>query len=175
VAVPHDSSESVRAETATAQCAGAPPATAADALVRLRSVLDNDELTERIPAELCQAGFARVFFTRAAGDESPRDQLDSSATLERTAHMTVPVFVWRKLEGHLHAATDPAVHEGNPTLLRLLAEGVGTIFERNVLAERLHTMNTSAREHAHEISLLSDGFSHPDIPGSGLAYGPGVD
>jgi hypothetical protein len=89
--------------------------------------------------------------------------------------MTVPVFVWRKLEGHLHAATDPAVHEGNPTLLRLLAEGVGTIFERNVLAERLHTMNTSAREHAHEISLLSDGFSHPDIPGSGLAYGPGVD
>jgi hypothetical protein len=157
VAVPRKISDSVHVENGTTECAGALPA--AEALMRLRSVLDNDELTERIPAELSRAGFTRVFFSHSPPEEIPRDDSDSSAASRLAARHTVPVFAWQKPVGHLHATSGIPVHDGMPMLLRLLAEAFGTIFERNILAERVRTMNTLTREHVHEIYFLAEGFS----------------
>ncbi|MDT5076136.1 MAG: hypothetical protein QOJ80_773 [Mycobacterium sp.] len=163
MAAPHENSQSVPGEHGTAECAEAIPVSAVEALVRLRTILDNDELTERISTELRQAGFTRVFFTRTPQEEVPRDHRDSSAAPRPAARLTVPVFAWRKPVGQLHAAADLAAHDNDSMLLRLLAEAVGAIFERNVLTERLQTVNASAREHVREIYLLSEAFAHLEI------------
>jgi hypothetical protein len=157
------SSESVPVEPRAAECAGATPVSAVHGLVRLRTILDNDELTERIPTELRGAGFTRVFFSHTGQEEIPREHGDSSAAPTPAAPLTVTVFAWRKPVGQLYALPDPAAHDRDLMLLQLLAEAVGTIFERNVLTERLRTANTSAREHVREMDLLSEAFAHLEV------------
>jgi hypothetical protein len=156
VAAPQESSDSVQVEHgAVVMSVGA-----VDALARLRSVFDNDGLTERIPTELHQAGFTRVFFSHTKQEETDRDHpVPLPSTPTAAAILTVTVFAWRRPVGQLHAAADPAATECNPMLLRLLAEAVGAIFERNDLAERLRAVNTSAREHVREMHLLSETFA----------------
>ena len=56
------------AETAEADAAAVPPTVSRtiatkEALARLRGVSTNSELADRIPVELCQAGFGRVLFS----------------------------------------------------------------------------------------------------------------
>jgi hypothetical protein len=136
-------------------------ASAVDALLRVRSIFDNDELTERITTELRQVGVTIVFFSRAQQGQTPRDHVDSSPT--PTPCLTVPVFAWRTPVGQLHVAADHAVSDCDPILLRLFAEAVGAIFERNVLAGRLRTVNASARDHVREIYLLSEAFTHLEV------------
>jgi hypothetical protein len=159
VAAPRENSESVQVEPR----AGVTSVSAVDALVRLRAILDNDELIERIPTELRGAGFTRVFFSHTWQEEIAREHSDSSATPTPAAHHTVPVFAGHKPVGQLHAVPDLAAHGSDLMLLRMLAESVGTIFERNVLTERLRTANTSAREHVREMNLLSEAFAHLEV------------
>jgi hypothetical protein len=157
VATPHEKSESVRVE----HTAGVMPVGAVDALAKLRSLFDNDELTRQIPAELRRAGFARVLFSPTQQEDVICEDSDPSPpTSTGAARLTVPVFAWRRPVGQLHVGADPASLQGNPMLLRLLAEAVGAIFERNVLAERLRTANSAAHQHIREINLLSETFVH---------------
>jgi hypothetical protein len=156
VAAPHENSESVRVED---RAAGAMVVGAVDALSRVRDLLDNDELTERITTELRQVGVTIVFFIPAQQGQIPGDRSDSSPT----PRLTVPVFAWRKPVGQLHVAADHAAHEDDPMLLRLFAEAVGAIFERNVLAEQLRSANAAARDHVREIYLLSESFGHLEL------------
>jgi hypothetical protein len=155
VAAPRKRFKSVQVEPGAAECAGVPFVSTVDALVGLRKILDNDELAERIPTELSGAGFTRVFFSRTR-QGLPHEHDDSSIAPTPAARLTVPVFAWHKPVGQLHAFLDPAAGDGDLLLLRLLAEAVGTIFERNVLTERLRTADTSAREHVREMNRLSD-------------------
>ncbi|MDT5338198.1 MAG: hypothetical protein QOD90_3703 [Mycobacterium sp.] len=159
MAAPHDNSESVHVENGTVERVDVLPAAAVEALVRLRTAFHNDELTERIPAELCMAGFTRVFFSPTHQEDTPRERRDSPAASRPGVRLAVPVYAWRSPVGHLHAVSDPAALDGSATLLRLLAEAVGTIFERNVLADRLRKMDASTREHIREIRLLSEAFT----------------
>ncbi|MDT5317321.1 MAG: hypothetical protein QOE74_6341 [Mycobacterium sp.] len=168
--MPQDDFEPVQVDDGTSQWAAGTLEAAVEALARLRGVLSNDELTERIPVELREVGFTRLLFSRAGQHRGPPGASDSVASPRASSHVTVPVLLGLTPVGHLHV-DDPAAHGGSAALLRVLAEGVGVIFERNVLAERLRTMHTSAREHARTIGLLSESFTH--LSGTEMAHRPG--
>jgi hypothetical protein len=156
VAALRKSSESVEVDSRTEERSSVTSASAVDALSRLRAILDNEELTERIPTELREAGFTRAFFSHTWAEEVPLDLGDSSVGPTPSARLTVPVFAWRNLVGQLSAATDPAIGGIDRMLLQLFGEAVGAIFERNVLTERLRTANISARRYVREIYSLSE-------------------
>jgi hypothetical protein len=151
VTAPHVESAPAPVETRAAGRLDA----AVEALTRLRGVLDNDELTEQIPVELRQLGFTRLLFTRDDGDGRSTPSPEPPADYEHSPRVSVPILLWRTPVGHLHAdSTD--VQANDASVLRMLAEGVGAIFERNLLADRLRTMYASAREHARAIGVLSE-------------------
>ncbi|MCW2513114.1 MAG: response regulator containing a CheY-like receiver domain and an DNA-binding domain [Mycobacterium sp.] len=167
--MPQDDSKPVPDDDGTAQWSAGTLEAAAEALTRLRGVLDNDELTERIPTELRECGFTRLLFSRAGQHQGPPGASDV-ASPRASSHVTVPILLGLTPVGHLHV-DDPGTHGGTAALLRVVAEGVGVIFERNVLAERLRTMHTSARDHARTIGLLSESFTH--LNGTAMAHRPG--
>jgi hypothetical protein len=156
VAALRKSSESVEVDPRPEELSSVTSASAVDALVRLRAILDNDELTERIPTELREAGFTRAFFSRTWAEEISLDLGDSSVGPTPSARLTVPVFAWRKPVGQLHAASNPAAPDVDQIMLQLFGEAVGAIFERNGLTERLRTANIAARQYVREIYLLSE-------------------
>jgi DNA-binding CsgD family transcriptional regulator len=64
VAAPHRVLRSVEADRPPAVAPEARPTAATEALGRLRRLSNNTELAERVPLELCRAGFGRVLFSR---------------------------------------------------------------------------------------------------------------
>ena len=78
VAAPHTSPESVGADSS--DTAPLVPRTVAtkEALARLRRIVSNTELADRIPVELCRAGFGRVLFSL----------IQNNNWMVRSAHVT---------------------------------------------------------------------------------------
>ncbi|MBJ7337554.1 LuxR C-terminal-related transcriptional regulator [Mycolicibacterium sp.] len=75
---PRDSLGSGDAGCVAATPTGSRSAAAKDALARLRTYSNNADLAERIPIELCQAGFGRVLFSR----------IEHNMWVVRSAHST---------------------------------------------------------------------------------------
>lgn len=64
VVAPHRTLQSVAADCPSTVPPNGRPKAAKDALARLRRLSDNTQLAERLPLELCRAGFGRVLFSR---------------------------------------------------------------------------------------------------------------
>jgi DNA-binding CsgD family transcriptional regulator len=91
----------------------------------------------------------------------PRVHPQLVAVTKTNAYVAAPIYAWQTPVGLLHAdapteAGDVDVAERD--LLGLFAEGVGAIFERNLLLARLRTMRSSIEGHTHEIRGLTEAF-----------------
>lgn len=91
----------------------------------------------------------------------PRVHLQLVAVTKPNAYVAAPVYAWQTPVGLLHAdapteAGDVDVAERD--LLGLFAEGVGAIFERNLLLARLRTMRNSVEDQTHKIRGLAEAF-----------------
>jgi DNA-binding CsgD family transcriptional regulator len=91
----------------------------------------------------------------------PRVHPQLVAVTKTNAYVAAPVYAWQTPVGLLHAdapteAGDVDVAERD--LLGLFAEGVGTIFERNLLLARLRTMRSSVEDQTHKIRGLAEAF-----------------
>lgn len=186
---------------------------AKEALARLRLVLNNSELAERIPGEVHRIGFTRILFSYirhntwfvrsayAAGDDQlahtmlevgrahprrlrrplpecemvlsgspilvenplsdPRLHSELVAVTNPKVYVAAPVYAWQAPVGLLHADAPTEfgdVDIAERDLLGLFAEGVGAIFERNLVLERLRAMRGAVEEHAHKIGALANAF-----------------
>jgi DNA-binding CsgD family transcriptional regulator len=91
----------------------------------------------------------------------PRLHSELVAVTNPKAYVAAPVYAWQMPVGLLHA--DAPTERGDVDvaerdLLGLFAEGVGAIFERNLVLARLRAMRGAVEEHTHKIGALADAF-----------------
>lgn len=78
VVAPHRSPATVENDSSAVELRGSRATAARDALARLRTAVTNVELADRIPVELCGAGFGRVLFSL----------IQDNTWVVRSAHVT---------------------------------------------------------------------------------------
>lgn len=91
----------------------------------------------------------------------PRLHSELVAVTNPKAYVAAPVYAWRTPVGLLHADAPTEfgdVDVAERDLLGLFAEGVGAIFERNLVLGRLRAMRGAVEEHAHKMGVLADAF-----------------
>ena len=91
----------------------------------------------------------------------PRLHSELVAVTNPKAYVAAPVYAWQTPVGLLHADAPTEtgdVDVAERDLLGLFAEGVGAIFERNLVLERLRAMRGAVEEHTHKIGALADAF-----------------
>jgi DNA-binding CsgD family transcriptional regulator len=90
---------------------------------------------------------------------NPRVYTELVALTETEAYVAAPVLAWGHPIGLLHAdrrAQSALVDESDRDLLGVFAEGLGIAFERNLLLDRLKTVQQACTEHARGINALVD-------------------
>jgi DNA-binding CsgD family transcriptional regulator len=91
----------------------------------------------------------------------PRLHSELVAVTNPKAYVAAPVYAWQTPVGLLHADAPTEfgdVDVAERDLLGLFAEGVGAIFERNLVLARLRAMRGAVEEHTRRIGALADTF-----------------
>ena len=89
----------------------------------------------------------------------PRVYTELVALTETKAYVAAPVLAWGHPIGLLHAdrqAQSVLVDESDRDLLGVFAEGLGIAFERNLLLDKLKTVQHACNEHARGVNALVD-------------------
>lgn len=139
----------------------------ADALVRISQERPR-QLGEPLPEWSMLRNRRPILIHDAQKD--PRVHAELAAAVKSTAYVAAPVYVWDEPFALLHADFAErcgGVDSTDRDRLGFLAEGIGTIFERNLTLERLRIMRALIDEHTREIALLAETFDS-NIPGISL-------
>lgn len=112
--------------------------------------------------------------------EDPRIHTELAAASRSNSYVAAPVYAWQQPIALLHAdapANPGGVAPHDRDLIGLLAEGIGVIFERNLMLERLQAMRVLVRGHARDIWSMSGPLEAPYLPGLGydVEAGQGFD
>lgn len=91
--------------------------------------------------------------------KDPRVHAELAAISKSNSYVAAPVYIWQQPVALLHADT-PAkpggVSPSDRDLIGTFAEGIGVIFERNLLLGRLQVMRELARQHTGDIFSMSE-------------------
>jgi DNA-binding CsgD family transcriptional regulator len=91
----------------------------------------------------------------------PRLHTELVAVTNPKAYVAAPVYAWQTPLGLLHADAPTEIGDvdvAERDLLALFAEGVGAIFERNLVLARLRAMRGAVEEHTCKIGALAGAF-----------------
>lgn len=115
----------------------------------------------RLPLPECEMVRSRSAILIENPQSDPRVHSELVAVTKPKAYVAAPVYAWQTPVGLLHAdapteAGDVDVAERD--LLGLFAEGLGPIFERNLVLARLRAMRGTVEAHTHKIAELTDAF-----------------
>jgi DNA-binding CsgD family transcriptional regulator/GAF domain-containing protein len=90
---------------------------------------------------------------------NPRVYTELVALTETNAYVAAPVLAWGQPIGLLHAdrqAQSLLVDESDRDILGVFAEGLGIAFERNLLLDKLKSMQHACNDYARGVNALAD-------------------
>lgn len=102
---------------------------------------------------------------------NPRVYTELVALTETKAYVAAPVLAWGQPIGLLHADRQPQsflVDESDRDVLGVFAEGLGIAFERNLLLDRLRTVQQACNDYARGVNALADDFTGAVAENAGL-------
>ena len=106
---------------------------------------------------------------------NPRVHPELVAVTKTLAYVAAPVLAWGRPIGLLHADRNTertGVHEVDRDALGMFAEGLGVVFERNLMMQRLQAMRQAADEHLRAANALADDFTLEVMERAGAAATP---
>ena len=93
---------------------------------------------------------------------NPRVYTELVALTETEAYVAAPVLAWGQPIGLLHAdrqAQSVLVDESDRDILAVFAEGLGIAFERNLLLDRLKSVQHACNDYARDVNAVVDGVT----------------
>ncbi|WP_308207571.1 helix-turn-helix transcriptional regulator [Mycobacterium cookii] len=90
---------------------------------------------------------------------NPRVYTELVALTETEAYVAAPVLAWGQPIGLLHAdrqAKSALVDESDRDVLAVFAEGLGIAFERNLLLDRLKSVQQACNDYARDVNAVVD-------------------
>ena len=90
---------------------------------------------------------------------NPRVYTELVALTETEAYVAAPVLAWGQPIGLLHAdrqAQSVLVDESDRDILAVFAEGLGIAFERNLLLDRLKSVQHACNDYARDVNAVVD-------------------